>query len=74
MTASLYVPVEEIMAETGLTRIQVAKDIKAGLLPGMIVRRKPRVLRADWDAYKTGEWRPRTAPASFLREIKTGVA
>lgn len=74
MTTSLYVPVEEIMAATQLTRIQVTNDIKAGLLPGQIVRRQPRVLRADWNAYKAGEWRPRTAPVSFLREIKSGAA
>lgn len=70
---SLYVPIAEIMAATQLTRIQVTNDIKAGLLPGSIVRRQPRVLRSEWNAYRNGEWKPRTN-VSFLREIKTGAA
>lgn len=74
MSKSLYVPVEEIMVATGLTRIQVTNDIKAGLIPGQMVRRQPRVLRADWDAYCAGEWRPRAVRTPFLREIKRGVA
>lgn len=70
---SLYVPVEEIMADTQLTRIQVTNDIKAGLLPGSIVRRQPRVLRAEWDAYKRGEWQPRQN-VSFIHRIQKGAA
>lgn len=74
MSDSLYVPVGEILAKTGLTRRQFTNDIKAGRIPGQIIRRQPRVLRSEWDAYCNGEWKPRTAPVSFLREVKRGVA
>lgn len=69
MSKSLYVPVEEIMAATQLTRIQVTNDIKAGLLPGRIVRRQPRVLRSEWNAYQRGEWKPRTHFIHAVRKI-----
>lgn len=70
MSESIYVPLAEIMAGTQLTRIQVTNDIKAGLLPGRIVRRQPRVLQAEWDAYKRGEWQPRTNNMSFVHRVK----
>ena len=73
MSDSLYIPVDEIMCETGLTRIQVTNDIKAGELPGRIVRRQPRVLRAEWNAYTRGEWQPKHR-VSFLHSISKGAA
>lgn len=67
MSESLYVPLGEMLAQSGLTRIELTNDIKAGRFPGEIVRRQPRVLRAHWDAYRRGEWRP--AP-TFLHPVR----
>jgi len=46
-----FVPIEEIMRATGLTKIQVRNDIKAGYIRGRIRGSQTFVLRSDWEAY-----------------------
>lgn len=70
MNPTLFVPIEEIMQETGLTEIQVRKDIRADLLPGHIHRRQAIVLRAEWDAYLAGEWKPRQRGTGFVHSLR----
>lgn len=65
----IYMTLAEMLAESGLTRIQLTNDIKAGLIPGRIVRRQPRVLRSEWEAYTRNDWKPRQlAPVTFLHQ------
>ena len=61
MTEPIYVPEDEMTTATGLGKIQLRNDIAAGLLPGRLRGRKPQVLRAEWNAYITREWKPRPA-------------
>lgn len=66
---SLYVPIEEVMCETGLTKHQVFRDVRNGRLPGEIVREKVRLRRAVWEAYKAGEWQPRREIGLVRRSV-----
>ena len=74
MTKSMYMQIEEMLADSQLTRIQLTNDIKSGLIPGMIVRRQPRVLRSEWEAYRNGDWKPARKPAEFIHRINPGKA
>lgn len=73
MDTTLFVPEEEVMAKTGLTKIQVRNDIRKERMPGNIYRRKPVILRAEWNAYLAGEWQPRKR-TNPIRHINNGRA
>ena len=68
MTAkSPLVSVEEVMAETGLTKRQIRFDIRNGYMPGEIDHRNRIVIRrGEWNEYlATPGWRkpePDTEP------------
>lgn len=62
MSDSPLVPIEEVMAQTGLTKLQVRWDVKHRYLPGMITHRNKVVIRRNgpdsWNAYLNGDWTP----------------
>lgn len=65
--------VAELMARTGLTRIQITNDIKKGLFPGKIVRRQPQVARRQYERWIEGDLDLTVRPPSrdFLRQVTT---
>ena len=71
MNIDLFVPIDEITTATGLTEIQVRKDVRAGLLPGTIRSRRLMVLRSEWNAYLAGNWQPRAPrPAVGIHSVR----
>lgn len=72
MSESPLVPIDEVMAHTGLTKLQVRWDVKHRYLPGMITHRNKVVIRRNgpdsWNEYLDGTWIP-AEPGSH-REAK----
>lgn len=62
MSDSSFVPIDEVVTETGLTRRQVRRDVVNGYLPGHIDHRDRVVILRNgpvsWNAYLNGEWLP----------------
>lgn len=69
-----FMSVEELMARTGLTKIQITNDIRNGEFPGNIVRRKPRVARRQYERWINGDLQLDVRPPtqSFVRQVKSG--
>lgn len=68
-----FMPLAELLARTGLTRIQLTNDIKNGLFPGKIVRRQPRVVRRHYERWIEGDLplEVRRPTQSFLRQVNS---
>ena len=69
MDSTLFVPIAEIMKATDLTEIQIRKDIRAEILPGLIRGRNTIVRRSEWNAYLANEWQPRKPARGFIHRL-----
>lgn len=57
-----FLTLADAAREMGLHPQTVAKYVKAGTMPGILVGNTYRIPVAQWLAYKAGTWQPKPAP------------